>query len=410
MTTALDERIRQLFDGVAPVTADEARKLALGRVPQEPRRLTRKVVVIGACLATLAGVLVAVTAQSPARHRGGTVTTTTVPGNLYTESFDSPTLTVTSSGAYLSWLTSPPVKTARSALARVDLSSGRLLALRDLGAATVDKVLAAGSWLWVTVTTSSQPGEEQLLRLDPSTLQVLRRQRVGSGGFVGDNIAVAGGGLWVDGGNKLLRFSLSSGNLLRTVSLPGASSSTVAADAAGSALVVGEASSSGIGTVESLDPVTGAPLSAARRQAGSAKRTVFGIAAPRAAVSGASVWLTEATGMLGYVQRLVLPSLHPAGPSCAGGRSTPSCVEGTNGISAVIEASRLFVTDPVGGTARNYCADPSDGHVLARLRLPQPQQDRFLLASAGVVYYAAPAPRSGQFVERQALPRSCSAG
>lgn len=404
MTADLDERIRNLFDGVAPVTADEARGRAAG-LPARPRRTAaRTALVVVLCLATLAGVLVAVTMRSPTHHATGPVSTTTTtpePGKVFAETFDSPQVTVTDSGDYLAWWRSPPAQGLESALARVDLADGRLLARRDLGPVNVDQVLAAGSSLWVT--TSSQAGREQLLRLDPATLRLEHRWVLSSGGYTdtANDMAVAGGGLWVASGARLSYFSLPSGHLVRTVSLPGAASSSVAADATGSALIVGEAAGNGRGAVQRRDPVTGSLL---------ASRSVSGVAAPQLAVSGSAVWISEPTGMMGYVQLFSLATLSPVGPSCTDGRSTPSCIEGTNGIRAVIEAKRLWVSDPVGGSARNYCADPSNGRVLAALHFPQPQQDRFLAAAKGTVYYAAPAPRASEYVRRQAMQGSCATG
>ena len=97
--------------------------------------------------------------------------------------------------------------------------------------------------------------------------------------------------------------------------------------------------------------------------------------------------------MMGYVQRLDAATLAAAGNSCAGGRSTNTCMEGTNDITARLANGLLWVTQVAGGNGRNYCADPSDGRPLTPIRLPQPAQDEVLAIAARRIFYAAPGPR-----------------
>lgn len=68
--------------------------------------------------------------------------------------------------------------------------------------------------------------------------------------------AVAGGGIWVAGGNRLLHLSLPGGRVLDSSTLPGAVSSDLSANAAGTVLTVGQADSGG-GAVQRRDPGTG---------------------------------------------------------------------------------------------------------------------------------------------------------
>jgi len=80
-------------------------------------------------------------------------------------------------------------------------------ATRNTAAPSAQAVATAGA-LWVAVSTMTS---ETLLRLNPGTLRLTRRWRVAapSGQRLGEQVlAVAGGGLWVDGANRLLRLSL----------------------------------------------------------------------------------------------------------------------------------------------------------------------------------------------------------
>jgi hypothetical protein len=312
----------------------------------------------------------------------------------------SPQVAVTPSGVYVAWQVSPPGSVVRSELARVDPASGRVEAARRLGAAFGQAVAAAGA-LWVA--TSALTGET-LLRLNPDTLALTGSWRAGSGGgrpWAAQTLVVAGGGLWVAGGNRLLHLSLPAGRITASIILPGAASSDLSANSAGTVLVVGEADSGGRGAVQRRDPATGAIL---------ASHPVMGVTAPAVAgPAGSAVWISEATGMMGYVQRLDAVTLAAAGSSCAEGRSTNTCVEGTNDITARLADGLLWVTQVAGGNGRNYCADPADGRPLAPIRLPQPAQDEVLAIAPLRIYYAAPGPKASQYLRQEAIPAICRA-
>ena len=225
-----------------------------------------------------------------------------------------------------------------------------------------DQPLEAAGSLWVT--TSAAAGEE-LLRLDPQTLQVTGRWPLGglaNQAWAAHDLAVVGGRLWVAAGNRLLQVALPAGGVTLTVPLPGAYSSDVAADAAGTILVDGQANSSGTGAVQRRNPTTGALL---------ASHPMSGVAAPVVAgVVGPSVWVSEATGMMGYVERLDATTLSPS-PSdrstCQEGKSTPTCLFGTNGITVTLADRHVWITQTNGGNARNYCANASTGQILGTL-------------------------------------------
>ena len=280
----------------------------------------------------------------------------------------SPQVAVTPGGIYVAWQVSPPGSTVRSELARVDPASGQVEAARPLGAA-FGQAIAVGRALWVMTWTMTG---EKLLRLSPETLRLTGRWRVGRGGgqrLAAQVLAVAGGGIWVAGGNRLLHLSLPGGRVLDSIILPGAASSDLSANAAGTVLAVGEADSSGRGAVQRRDPGTGAIL---------ASRPMTGVTAPIVeGPIGSAVWVSEATGMMGYVQRLDAGTLAPAAGLCAAGKAQ---------LAAYLAPTRsrpgwpgAALGHPAGrGDARNYCARPSDGRVLAPVSLPLPAQDEVL--------------------------------
>lgn len=314
-----------------------------------------------------------------------------------------PQVTATAAGLYVAWQVSRPGSVARSELARVDAASGRVQAARSLGAAFEQAVLAGGA-LWVATATGSTLETQTLLRLNPDTLQVTGRWRVETGGgpyWVEQVLAVAGGGLWVAGGDRLLRLSLPGGAIAASVALPGAASSDVSANAAGTVLVVGEADSGGSGAVQRRDPATGALL---------ASHPVIGVAAPGVAGPiGSAVWVSEATGMMGYIQRLDAATMTAQESACQEGRTTGTCVEGTNGIRARLADGLLWVTQIGGGPARNYCGDPVTGRAIAPIELPQATQDELLAITPDRIFYAAPGPGAGQYLRQEAIPSACRA-
>jgi DNA-binding beta-propeller fold protein YncE len=250
--------------------------------------------------------------------------------------------------------------------------------------------------------TGSAPAAEVLLRLNPDTLGVTGRWQVGTGGWprsAAQVLVVAGGGLWVTGGNRLLHLSLPGGTITASIALPGAASSDLSANAAGTVLVVGEADSGGRGAVQRRDPATGALL---------ASFPVMGVSAPAVAGPiGSAVWVSEASGMMGYVQRLDAATMTAAGSACREGGTPNTCVEGTNDVTARLAGGRLWVTQIAGGPARNYCADPVTGQAIAALELPQATEDAVLGITPDRIFYAAPGPGAEQYLRQEAIPSAC---
>jgi hypothetical protein len=311
-----------------------------------------------------------------------------------------PQAAVTATGLYVAWQVSRPGSAVRSELARVDEASGRIEAARRLDAAFEQAVSAAGA-LWVAASTGSAPAAQTLLRLNPDTLKLTGRWRVGTGGgqyWAAQLLVAAGGGLWAAGGNRLLHLSLPGGKVTAWIALPGAASSDLSANAAGTILLVGEADSGGRGAVQRRDPTTGALL---------ASHPMMGVsAAAVAGPIGSAVWVSEATGMAGYVQRLDAATMTAQGSACNEGGTTSSCVEGTNDVTARLADGLLWITDS-WRKARNYCADPFTGRKIAPIELPQPTQDEVLAITPHRIFYASPGPAAGQYLRQQAIPSAC---
>jgi hypothetical protein len=153
-------------------------------------------------------------------------------------------------------------------------------------------------------------------------------------------------------------------------------------------LVVSEADD-GAGTVQLRHPVTGALL---------ASYPVSGVIAPVVGgVTDSGAWISEPTGMMGYVERLALPALAP---------EQATRVEGTNGIHVGLAGRALWIASPVGGGKLNYCADPVTGHRKAPIPLPDLNQDSLLAVGPATLYYGVPV-RDGMRLERTAIPAAC---
>jgi hypothetical protein len=192
-------------------------------------------------------------------------------------------------------------------------------------------------------------------------------------------VAFAGGAIWMDGGGLLVRVDPESVTRELTVAFPSADSSTVSASPDGNVLVVAE-TCNGIGT---------------------ASRATNGVVAPGIAdVTDGGVWLATPTGMMGYGERLTTASLSPV-PSTE--------VIGSNAIHVRVAGGALWLTDPVGGATRNYCADPVTGRVRAALPLPNLGQDELLAVGASVLYYAAfDSSGNGWRVATAPVPAACA--
>ena len=291
---------------------------------------------------------------------------------------------------------------ALSELMRVDPVTGDVRVVRRLGSVFDQAVLADGV-LWVTSTRGLT---SWLWRLDAGSLAVRSRELLpGSGpneGIVG-TMALAGGWLWVGNADRLDRVSPATGEVTAAVPVRGAQGIDVAADAAGRVLIVSEGHERA--RVQRRDRGTGALITQSPVFEGMTKPYIGGI-------SAGGVWISEAGGMMGAVERLSLVTLRPTGFPGAQphpGESGPPRIDGTNGIAARLIAGVLWVTQPFGGARSNYCGDPVSGQRRATLGLPA--QASLLTVDPTSIYYitGASSPVRAELVRGPINPR-CRVG
>jgi len=320
--------------------------------------------------------------------------------NIYSRALRNPAVTVTPSGTYVAWQLSPPASpSAHYELARIDVSSGRILASRQISAVVGQVDLASGA-LWVV--TANSHGRGMLLKLNPHSLEAASRWHPVSltvPNLRGNALALAGGWLWIADGDHLLRLSLPAGSVTKSVPMRGVDSSDVSADSSGTTLIDGESDAGGQGALQRRDPATGALL---------ASHPLSGVAAPL--VTGpidGLVWVAEPTGMQGYVEAFRSSDLAVSGSGCHEGAVGRTCIPGDNGIIARVADGLVWVTQQNGGNARNYCAAAGTGEVLAPIRLRRPAQDEVLAIGAGRIFYASPSAGVGSYVHQEAVPMAC---
>jgi hypothetical protein len=296
----------------------------------------------------------------------------------------------TTEGLYLSWSAGSPLQAPpRPVLARISAATGRVRVARPFPPGYLSPPVGAARALWVIFTTARSA---RLLRLNPATLVTTGELRVASVGGDADQsgaqqVAFAGGAVWLADGDRLIRVSPTSMTVTTVIRLPGANSSALSASADGHMLVVSEADN-GVGTIQRRQPVTGALL---------ASHPMSGVrAAWVSGVTDSGVWISEPTGMMGYVERFTLASLAP---------EQATLTEGTNAIRASVADGALWIASPLAGRL-NYCADPVTGHREAPIPLPDPNQDFLLAVGPADLYYAVPA-ANRMLLERMAIPSPC---
>jgi hypothetical protein len=335
--------------------------------------------------------------QHPARTLASTVSPTAAPapaspgspaGGIVGRVFTNPALTVTGGGLYLRWSLSPAAQDPpRMELARVDAVTGAISATNTFSPGWIGAPLAAAGSLWLTGSFS---GHAMLLRLDPRTLMVTGELMIApvNSGAEQSHIAYAGGSIWVDGSNALVRVSPATVAAELTIPLPSADSSDVGSSPDGGTLVVSEADG-GDGTIQRRDPATGTLL---------ASHPMLGVIAPMiGGVSAAGAWVSEPTGMLGYIERFSAASMTPQAGTKVGG---------SNGLHADLWGGVLWVRDEAAGPAQNYCADPATGRRRATLPLPDLGQDYLMAVTSGRIYYSAPV-NSGFAIRTVPVPAAC---
>jgi len=310
-------------------------------------------------------------------------------GGIAGRVFTNPALTVTGGTLYVRWSLSPARQDPpRMELGRVDAATGKIVATNRFSPGSIGAPLAAAGSLWLTGAFS---GHAMLLRLDPRTLMVTGELDIPpvNSGAAQSHIAFAGGSIWVDGSNELVKVNPATVAAALTIPLSGADTSDVGASRDGRTLVVSE-SSGGNGAVQRRDPVTGTLLAA---------HPMLGVIAPLiGGVSAAGAWVSEPTGMLGYIERLAASSMTP---------QAQTQVDGSNGLHADVWGGVLWVRNQAAGTAQNYCAVPATGRRLATLPLPDLAQDYLMAVTGGRIYYSVPA-SSGFVIRTVPVPAACA--
>ena len=336
--------------------------------PGRGEQITRRRQSLGVSFATaLTGALVLAGCGGPPPPTRTAISQPTISrsseGLLTWQGLREPAVADTPLGLYFAWDTAPMgTAPVRDELAHVDRATGRVEAQRALGGGFGSAQAADGSLFVTTFTGSGSSIVETLVRLNPSTLAEVGHWEIRHAGpdFLGPGqTALAGGGLWVAGGDRLERFSLPRGRITASIRLPGAVASDVTADSAGTVLVVSEADHDGIGRIERRDPVTGGLLGISSPIGGVTVPFVDG-------VDGNDVWVSVPTGNMGYVELFDVPRMTPVGPPCNEGQSNPHCIDGTNAIRAWLVRGRLWVSQGAGGPQRNFCGEPG-GQVLSVL-------------------------------------------
>ena len=317
----------------------------------------------------------------------------------------------TSAGLLIAWQTTPLGGPVAGVLARVDPTTGTIVAQTTLPGAVTSVVPFFGA-LWAVGLPVDQPagGSRAVAwELDRRTMAVERTVRLS--GLVrsapGTAAAVAAGGqLWVTHGSTLFRIAPAGRTVVGRFRLTrNYANTSLAVDPTSGRLLVAAALGTAL-VLQARDPVSGAvhrtttlPVSA----------LTVGLATP---VDG-QLWVSASSGMLGSVRAFSATTLEPLGRPCAGGSTgDATCIAGTNGIRAAAANGTVVVTQAGGGPARNVCIDPASDTRLAALPLPA-ALDQAMLAIDGdeliVAGHEATGNRS-QTVSEVRLPRACTLG
>jgi hypothetical protein len=277
-------------------------------------------------------------------------------------------------------------------LLRLDPVTGRLLAVRRLGGAFDDALIARGA-LWLTASTQRRTS---LWRLDPRTLAVRSRTRLPGSARVngsGGSLALAGGFLWV-GTGTLDRVSLASGRVDRVRNLHYAGQVQVAADPAGRVLLTSLGSEHPT-YIARINAETGALMA----------RTTIPWSVNQPAIEGIvdhGAWLYDSTGMARGIWRIALNTL----------KTTPTQIrqapDGGTWTSAQVIDDNLWVSQITGAGDLVYCADLVTGRFRARLALLQGNSTFLAADTTSVYFFNVPLNASSAELERAPIDPRCS--
>ena len=266
---------------------------------------------LAACGGSLSGAATSpATPSAPASSPPAARSARPAPGGVFGHPLLSPQVTVTPGAIYVAWQVSPPGSTVRSELARVDPASGQVEAARPLGAAFGQAIAAGGR----AMGDDLDDDRRKLLRLNPESLRLTGRWRAGRGGGqrLAQVLAVAGAGSGRRAGTGCCTCPFPVAASWTRSFCPGRPARTCR-QCRRDRPDRGEADAAARRR-PAADPGTGAIL---------ASRPMTGVTAPIVeGPIGSAVWVSEATGMMGYVQRLdagtLAPAAGPAWPEAAG--------------------------------------------------------------------------------------------
>jgi hypothetical protein len=152
----------------------------------------------------------------------------------------------------------------------------------------------------------------------------------------------------------------------------------VAANPTGTTLVISEGHERAY--IQRRDPRTGTLIATSAAFDGVTKPHIGGI------IDG-GVWISEATGNQGYIQRLSARTFKPT----TANDGEPLRIDTSNGIHAQVFDRILWVTQIAGGPKRNYCGDPVTGRSRAPLPFPPATIQTALLAISTTSIFYLPA-------------------
>ena len=242
-------------------------------------------------------------------------------------------------------------------LVRIDLATGDLI--EGPSFSRVAGIVAAGRWLWVVASKSSVQPVLVLFRLDVETLENVGTVDItpSSGGMV-----EGFGGIWITTPSGITFVDSLTARVLREVSLP-AEPGPIDLDSFTNTLYVAihEAGGQTPLRIQERDGTTGKLLVDAPGSPGLAVNNV--------SASPGGVWISVATGMLGYAAFLRSSDLHQTaefkGPKPGpGSNAIAAYYTGGSGHGAV---RRLWVLD--GGAVAVVCADPDTGRAQSTIDL-----------------------------------------
>jgi hypothetical protein len=301
-----------------------------------------------------------------------------------------------SSGIYLGWVFSHPGSArSRSAVVRIDRANAKVLSTNVI-AGSIEAGVATNRHLWIT--SSNAPGKAILHEFNASNLTVTRTIPL-IGTDPGTSMATTSSYLWVSEGDQLLRIDRSDANLRRQVKLQGTFSATVSTDTQDHLLVVAIANRGGQGRIEIR--------SEANANLIGTSAALNGVYAPRTAAVGKNIWISEATGNMGYVSRYSLSGLTPTVAGCPASLvESPTCILGSNGLLVDASHQLIFLSQVAGGGAHNACLDPSNGNIVAKLPLAPSDQ----LLTIGGSHLFVMTQTSRENVIELPIPSACLGG